>query len=502
MDGTRMSAQDALWLTMDRPNNLMVIDVAVVLDGAPAVDVLQDAFRALVARHPVFGRTAVHRGTSWWWVDDPEFDVTRHVTGVEMPPESAMPDVQRHVAAARSAPFDRGHPLWSAELLSPVRLDDGTAGSVIVTRFHHAIADGVRLTQVMLGMLDPDYAATVPKVARSGTSGGALLSTDAIGASAAEVVRVTGATTRTAASMVAGVAKGAVSTVGHAVTAPQAAASSAASTLASTIGLIRHPDRLVDAVEVLGVDDHRSVNDMTSAGKLLLGGSSRTVWTGRPGDVKSVAWSAPIDMGPIKAAARRRHATVNDVLVGALAGALRAYLAGRGDQVDEVLWMVPVNLKPFSEDLPEDLGNHFALVMLDMPLTGVTPEERIDDLRHRMQRIKNSDEPVLTFGLQRTISMSPARMATALTNFFANKAVGVLTNVPGPTSALALEGIPVRQVIGFAPCSGDQPLTATIFTYAGTVTVGFASDADLVPDPQTLVSLVIAELEELTAAGS
>ncbi len=116
-----------------------------------------------------------------------------------------------------------------------------------------------------------------------------------------------------------------------------------------------------------------------------------------------------------------------------------------------------------------------------------------------MERIKNSDEPVLTFGLQRTISMSPARMATILTEFFANKAVGVLTNVPGPTTPLHLAGAAVRQVIGFAPCSGDQPLTATIFTYADTVTVGFASDADLVPDPQTLVALVSAELEQIVA---
>ena len=59
--------------------------------------------------------------------------------------------------------------------------------------------------------------------------------------------------------------------------------------------------------------------------------------------------------------------------------------------------------------------------------------------------------------------------------------------MPGPTVELAFAGVPVRQVIGFAPCSGDQPLTATIFTYNGTVTVGFASDAGLVPDPQTLV---------------
>ena len=370
---------------------------------------------------------------------------------------------------------------------------------MIVTRFHHAIADGVRLTQVMLGMLDPDFASSVPKVARVAPSG-TLLSPAVLGASAAEAARVTGAATRSAAGMVADAARGAAGAVGQAVTDPRSAASAAAATLASSIGLVRHPDRLVDAWEVLGADDHRSVNDMTSAGKLLLGGTSRTVWTGRPGDVKAVAWSPPIPVDPIKAVARKRRATLNDVLIGALAGALQAYLAGRGDQVDEVLWMVPVNLRPFSEELPEDLGNHFALVMLDMPITGATPDERIADLRHRMRRIKNSDEPVLTFGLQRTISMSPARMATALTNFFANKAVGVLTNVPGPTRPLMFDGVPVRQVIGFAPCSGDQPLTATIFTYAGTVTVGFASDAGLVPDPQTLVSLVLAQLDEMIAA--
>lgn len=411
-----------------------------------------------------------------------------------------MADVQRFVGAQRSVPFDRDRPLWSATLLAPVRLDDGTTGSVMVTRFHHAIADGVRLTQVMLGMLDPDFASFVPKVARVAPSGSALLSPANLGSSAAEAARVTGAATRSAAGMVADAAKGAAGAVGQAVTDPLAAASAAASTLASSVGLVRHPDRLVDALEVLGAHDHRSVNDMTSAGKLLLGGTSRTVWTGRPGDVKAVAWSTPIPVDPIKAVARARRATLNDVLIAALAGALKAYLTGRGDEVDEVLWMVPVNLKPFSEELPEDLGNHFALVMLDMPLTGETPHQRIADLRHRMRRIKNSDEPVLTFGLQRTISMSPALMATALTNFFANKAVGVLTNVPGPTRALMFDGIPVRQVIGFAPCSGDQPLTATIFTYAGTVTVGFASDAGLVPDPQTLVSLVVAQLDEMIAA--
>ena len=103
----------------------------------------------------------------------------------------------------------------------------------------------------------------------------------------------------------------------------------------------------------------------------------------------------------------------------------------------------------------------------------------------------------MTFGVQRVVSRSPAQVAFFLTNFFANKAVGVLTNVPGPKHEVSFAGSPVRQVIGFAPCSGDQPMTATIFSYNGGVTVGFASDATLLPDPDVLADLVVDELNTM-----
>jgi diacylglycerol O-acyltransferase len=119
---------------------------------------------------------------------------------------------------------------------------------------------------------------------------------------------------------------------------------------------------------------------------------------------------------------------------------------------------------------------------------------RLEQMHHRMQRIKHSDEAVLTFGLQRVVSLSPGQIAFFLTNFFANKGVGVLTNVPGPTGLLRYAGIDVEQVVGFAPCSGNQPMTATIFSYNGGVTIGFATDAGLVPDPQRLVAYVIDEV--------
>ena len=48
-----MSAQDALWLTMDRPNNLMVVDSAVVLAGTPTLEAVTNVIQAAVGRFPV-----------------------------------------------------------------------------------------------------------------------------------------------------------------------------------------------------------------------------------------------------------------------------------------------------------------------------------------------------------------------------------------------------------------------------------------------------------------
>ena len=47
MASTAMSAQDALWLTMDRPNNLMVIDGAMVLAEQIDIDDMRAVFEAV-----------------------------------------------------------------------------------------------------------------------------------------------------------------------------------------------------------------------------------------------------------------------------------------------------------------------------------------------------------------------------------------------------------------------------------------------------------------------
>lgn len=525
---TPMSVQDALWLTMDRPNNLMIIDGVLILAGKPGYDEALKVVRTRVSdRFPVFRRKPIRSGGGWAWQDDPDFDVSRHVKRIRLPEPADIPALQEFMSVQRSKSLPRTRPLWVVFVVDRVRLDNGTVGSAIVCRFHHAMADGVRLTQVMLSMCDSDTQrvgdgpVVGALVSRRG-AGGSLTLPDSVPFPVADAFEIAIDTAKAVGNAFAGAAEVTVRSVAsvarvladavvHTVAHPIDTVSAMPGTIASVprVGwyLLRygvetlddgrvfvvHPGRLVDALTLLGDADNRAANDVSSVAKLLLSNSSQTVWSGKPSTTKAIAWSSPLSLPEVKAVGRSQGATVNDVLLAAVAGGVQRYLKVHHGQAREIQWLVPVNLKPFAENLPEELGNYFALVMLPMPLGIVDLRARIRQMKSRMERIKHSDEAVLTFGLQRAMSVSPGQVQFFLTNFFANKTVGVLTNVPGPTGMLRFAGSPVLQIVGFAPCSGDQPIAATIFSYNNTVTVGFATDAGLVPDPDVLVDLVAQE---------
>jgi len=536
---TPMSVQDALWLTMDRPNNLMIIDGVMIMATNPGYDAVLDVARTrIVGRFPVYHRKPVRSDDGWAWVDDPGFELTNHVKRVQLPRPGNVHALQRFMSEQRAKSLPRTRPLWVMFLVEDVHLEDGTIGSAVVIRTHHAIADGVRLTQVMLSMCDSDQTSVEAVVSRRGAvespswlpiplpapvSRGIETVIESVADSAADSIRTVGgglkdvvnaagsATVGVAGAVAAAVVDALVNTAGRAVSDPIGTAAELPSALAaapgagvelvrSSAGALRdglqtvtHSGQLANAVRLLGSKDNRVVNDVASVSKLVLSDSPATVWSGELGISKTIAWSTPISLADVKAISRSQHATVNDVLLAAMAGGVRRYLELHGAPVGEIQWLVPVNLKPFADNLPAELGNYFSLVMLPMPLDAPDAADRIRQMKAQMERIKNSDEAVITFTLQRLMSMSPGQIQFHLTNFFANKTVGVLTNVPGPQGLLRFGGSPVVQIIGFAPCSGSNPMAATIFSYNGTVTIGFATDTGLVPDPEVLVEFVMQE---------
>ncbi len=439
-----VSPVDAIWLNMDRVENLMVIECLVLLDGPVDRERFEDVVRRrILDRYPVFGRVPVgprHRGGLPRWREAPDFRLSNHIREVELPAPGDDSALQEYVASFLSTPLPRDRPLWEMHLV------EGMAeGSAIFVRLHHALADGIALTEVLLSLTDatpdadPAGASTDPERTLS-----AWLN---------ELIQILRGAPRALRNRLR------------------------ASRILTTLAVVGQGRRIMR--------------------KLLLTRNPDTAVSGRAGAVKKVVWSGPISFEQVRSFAKATGTTINDVLVTALAGSLHRYQLEHDGHAVDIPTMIPVNLRPPGQPLPLLLGNRFALVLLPLPSGQSTPRARLEETKRRMDRIKGSPEAIMTFGMIHAIGLTGRRLSRILVRFFAGKAVGVTTNVPGPRDHRYLAGTRINGLLGWVPGSGSQTLGTCIFTYAGTVRVGFKTDAGTIPDPERILADVHDELDAL-----
>ena len=79
----------------------------------------------------------------------------------------------------------------------------------------------------------------------------------------------------------------------------------------------------------------------------------------------------------------------------------------------------------------------------------------------------------------------PHRLEDLVVNIFGAKATAVLTNVPGPAPTLYFAGSRIIDIMFWVPQSGRLGLGISILSYDGQVRMGVATDAGLVPDPDS-----------------
>lgn len=498
----RLGIQDALWLEMDRPENLMVVD-SVIWTAEPLdfAELRAVFIKRLIDRYPVFRSRAVREDDgSWWWEPDHGFDLDNHVSLVSLHNPDDPRALQELVAAHRTDALDRDHPLWQS-----IWIRRYGEGSAILLRSHHAIADGMRMVQLAMSLFDstpqggPILAPAVIQVGAQLQPPGRPLP-ERVRSGMAEVTRgATGAVTRVSEAHLlkrAGkigrfVLRNPVGAGATLVTAVRAGASDIAGTVRAAVP---GGGTLVDVFSAVP-------GDVDTVRKLLLGTrNDATIWTGEAGGQKSVAWSDPLPIAAIKAVARANRSTVNDVLVACVALALHDYLRVHEALCSSVTFMVPVNLKPLDLTLPDSLGNDFALVQLELPTDEPDPRKVLATAKRRMDRIKHGHEAAVAFRFQETIAGFSRGLYEASVDLFANRTLGTLTNVPGPPATVYLAGSEVEGIVGWAPVSGNQPMSFTISSYNSRVIVGIACDTTLVPDHEMIVEGFLDAFERLADA--
>jgi len=277
-----MSSVDRAWRMMDDPTNPMVINGFWIIKGLIKYEhvlavreerlLIHDRFRQRVVEHRGFFRTRTY------WQIDPEFDLREHVRRVVLPLPRDRKTLSDTIARLLSAPLDLNRPMWTFTLIEGYE-----GGSVFFGRIHHCIGDGAALVRVLLALTDDSAEG-----ARRAEAAGAGSSPN-----------------------------------GNPLRPPTRAAARPGSAI-----LPQGRKRAGQAAHLLSL----AARGGQLAGKFaavlaklaFMTTDDQSAFKGEVGVGKAVAWSKGIPLEDVKFVKNTMGATVNDVLVAAMAGACGA----------------------------------------------------------------------------------------------------------------------------------------------------------------------------------
>ena len=461
----RMSRVDTAWLRMDNDVNLMMIVGVWLLTPALTLQALRERIESKLLKYERFRQKAVADAMGAQWVADEHFDITQHVVPATLerqPGESERQALQRLCGELAMTPLDPARPLWQFQFI-----ENYEGGSALVARIHHCIGDGIALISVMMSITDGGADPPKRRVREAAPDG--LEGSEADWLADAVLKPLTDITIKAIGMYGGGMAK--------------------------SIDMLANPYQPLLGSMDMARTGYKVLGDVAALG--LMPDDSPTALKGKPAGRKVVAWSEPMPLDDVKTVGKGLACSVNDVLLGCVAGAIGEYLRSRGEDPagKEIRAMVPVNLRPL--DKAWQLGNRFGLAPLVLPIGIRNPVERTYAVHQRMNELKGSYQPLLAFAVLAMSGLFIKPVQDAVLGMFAKKATAVMTNVPGPAVRLKFCGSTLRQTMFWVPASGDIGVGVSILSYGGGVQFGLITDAALCPEPQAIIERFQPEFEKL-----
>lgn len=198
--------------------------------------------------------------------------------------------------------------------------------------------------------------------------------------------------------------------------------------------------------------------------------------------------------------ARPERATVNDVLLAVVAGALRRW-SGLGGTAVPLRAQVPVCLHARNSDAG-DLGNHDSFINVDLPLDEANPIVCLDRIRRETALRKQlGDADALSTFFHALARYRRLESAARQFAFRPHDASVAISNVPGPAAPVEVLGRRVERIASAAEPADRHALRISAISYAGSMTVGLCLDPAVLPDVAELAQCVERSFHELRRAG-
>lgn len=205
-----------------------------------------------------------------------------------------------------------------------------------------------------------------------------------------------------------------------------------------------------------------------------------------------------VDM--LKEAGRLLGVTLNDLLFTAVSGACSRYLRENGDNIEELRGIrcaIPFNGHRFDSFEETDIGNEFALVLVDLHLEEEDCLERLKKCVLALRRVKRSRQFAMVMGMLKMVATLPRWLRLGLWRHLTRAASILFTNVPGPRRLVEIGGVKVDSLHFFAPADGHAGVVVGLFSYGGQIALGVAGDKGRITHPSQFVAFLSEELDAL-----
>jgi WS/DGAT/MGAT family acyltransferase len=462
-DPDRLSGLDSSFLHLERGTSHMHVGGAMLFDGAaPPYDELLEHIAARLHRVPRYRQrlafVPLHQGRPMW-VDDPAFNIRFHVRHTALPSPGDDEQLKRLCGRIFSQALDRARPLWELWLVEGL----ARGGFALVSKTHHALVDGISGVDIATVLFDTarqpvgDAPAFAPRWTPRPLPSGAQLLGDAL------LERVTAA---------AGIARG----LPTALRRPHDVGARLAGTALGVAAVARAGLRSAPPSPL----------------NVRIGPHRRFTWV--QGDLQQ-----------FKAIKNTVGGTVNDVVLAAVAGALRRHLR-RHDALasdSRLRAMVPVSVRADVER--GALGNRVAAMWVTLPVGEADPRARLAAINREMRSVKSSGQAVGARALTELAAFAPPTIMAQAARLSARQRMFnlVVTNVPGPQHPLYMLGRRLQRMFPMVPLAPNQALGIAIISYDGQLDFGLNGDYDALADVELLAQDLLESIDELgTATGA
>ena len=394
-----------------------------------------------------------------YWIDDPDFSIERHLAYVNLGENGRKASLMTLASKILEEPLKRDRPLWHITFVDGFKLNDentGSDGFALIVKLHHAAIDAFSGEEIIGKLLEytPEPSPIAPPHPwrpRSAPSGERVL-------------------LQTGANMI----RTPLQFTSLAFNAAEATAR----------GLIQKQLRKLPLPPFSA--PHSPFNRQITANRQIVASS--------------------VELSRLKAIkAFLGDVTLNDVVLGLCAEALKRYLISEGANAEKSLVaMTPISVR--SNSLRRATGNQMSAMLLDLATDETNPAYRI----RRIHWNAVASEPYReAIAADRLTELLPSTMLALSARLYSELQIAQryqpvfnlpITNVPGPQVPLYLQGARLVQQYNTAPLFDSMGLVIVAVSYEGRLTLNFTTCPDVVAHGTSLQAHVDESLNAIEAA--